>query len=126
MCMPGQSQILGPQNVAYSSSGQAVAPVMDNPVPPSLGSTLIPNPSPVQVSTSNAAPPSSDSTATLDSLQNKVDNLSIQSQTNSHENNCAYAVNGSQDTMQSDDSQQGVPKKDDLGDLDPLWSQHKI
>lgn len=79
MCMPGQSQILGPQNVAYSSSGQAVAPVMDIPVPPSLGSTLIPTPSPVQVSTSNAAPPSSDSTAILDSLQNKVDNLSIQS-----------------------------------------------
>lgn len=130
MCTPGQSQIIGPQNVAYSSSGQAVAPVMDNPVPPSLGSTLIPTQSPVQVSTSNAAPPSSDSTATLDSLQNKVDNLSIQSQTNSHENNCAYPVNGSQDTMQSaiknDDSQQGVPKKDDLGDLDPLWSQHKI
>ncbi len=84
MCTPGQSQILGPQNVAYSSSGQAVAPVMDNPVPLSLGSTLIPTPSPVQVSTSNAAPPSSDSTAILDSLQNKVHNLSIQSQTNSH------------------------------------------
>ncbi|KAF4100539.1 tyrosine-protein phosphatase non-receptor type 23b [Onychostoma macrolepis] len=66
-------------NVAHLSSGQAVAPVMDNPVPPSLGSTLIPTPSPVQVSTSNAAPPSSDSTAILDSLQNKVDNLCIQS-----------------------------------------------
>uniref|UniRef100_A0A8C1K2R4 Protein tyrosine phosphatase, non-receptor type 23, b n=1 Tax=Cyprinus carpio TaxID=7962 RepID=A0A8C1K2R4_CYPCA len=79
MCMPGQSQILGPQNMAHSSSGQAVAPVMDNPVPPSLGSTLIPTPSPLQVSTSNAAPPSSDSTAILDSLQNKVNNLSIQS-----------------------------------------------
>ncbi|XP_016297488.1 tyrosine-protein phosphatase non-receptor type 23-like [Sinocyclocheilus anshuiensis] len=84
MYTPGQSQILGPQNVAHSSSGQAVAPVMDNPVPPSLGSTLIPIPSPVQISTSNTAPPSSDSTAILDSLQNKVDNLSIQSQTNSH------------------------------------------
>ncbi|XP_043073303.1 tyrosine-protein phosphatase non-receptor type 23b [Puntigrus tetrazona] len=124
MCMPGQS----PQNFSHLSSGQAVAPVMDNPVPPSLGSTLIPTPSPAQVSTSNAAPLNSDSTAALDSLQNKVDNLSIQSQTNSLEKNFACAVNGSQDTMQStiknDDSQQGVPKKDDLGDLDPFWSQH--
>uniref|UniRef100_A0A8C2JCF8 Protein tyrosine phosphatase, non-receptor type 23, b n=1 Tax=Cyprinus carpio TaxID=7962 RepID=A0A8C2JCF8_CYPCA len=106
MCISDQSQILGPQNVAHSSSGQAVAPVMDNPVPPSLGSTLIPTPSPVQVSSQNQISTprpdlpssslgsqnlepqstssavstdkiSSDSTTNLDFLQNKVDNLSI-------------------------------------------------
>uniref|UniRef100_A0A673KJQ2 Tyrosine-protein phosphatase non-receptor type 23-like n=1 Tax=Sinocyclocheilus rhinocerous TaxID=307959 RepID=A0A673KJQ2_9TELE len=106
MYISGQSQILGPQNVAHSSSGQAVAPVMDNPVPPSLGSTLIPTPSPVQVSSQNQISTprpdlpssslvsqnlepqttssavltdkiSSDSTMSLDSIQNKVDNLSI-------------------------------------------------
>lgn len=98
MYTPGQSQILGPQNVAHQSSGQAAAAVMDNPVPPSLASTLIPTPSPVQVSsqnqistpglgvpsssTSSAAPTDemrSNSTTVLDFLQNKVDNISITS-----------------------------------------------
>ncbi|KAK2887378.1 hypothetical protein QQF64_013494 [Cirrhinus molitorella] len=82
MHTPGQ--MLGPQNVAHSSSGQAVAPVMDNPVPPSLGSTLIPTPSPIQVSSQNQISTTSNvtptgSTTIMDSLQNKVDNLSIQS-----------------------------------------------
>lgn len=95
---PGQSQILGPQNVAHPSSGQACAPMMDNPVPLSLASTLIPIPSPVQVSsqnqistprpggpsssTSSAAPTDemrSESTTVLNFIQNKVDNLSIES-----------------------------------------------
>lgn len=31
-----------------------------------------------------------------------------------------------QSAIKNDNSQQGVPIKDDLGDLDPLWSQHKI
>lgn len=84
MCPPGQNQILGHQNVAHPSSGQAVAPVMDNPVPLSLGSTLIPTPSPIQVSSQNQISAASNATPTgsttiLGSLQNKVDNLSIQS-----------------------------------------------
>lgn len=87
MYIPGQNQILGPQNVSHPSSGLAAAPVMDNPVPPSLASTLIPTPSPVQVSSQNqiSTPrpgvPSSftSSAAPADFLQNKVDNLSIQS-----------------------------------------------
>ncbi|CAM4635979.1 unnamed protein product [Leuciscus chuanchicus] len=98
MYAPGQSQILGPQNVTHPSSGQAAAPMMDNPVPLSLASTLIPIPSPVQVSsqnqistprpgvpsssTSSAAPTDemrSDSTTVLNLIQNKVDNLSIES-----------------------------------------------
>lgn len=98
MYTPGQSQILGPQNVTHPSSGQAAAPMMDNPVPLSLASTLIPIPSPVQVSsqnqistprpgvpsssTSSAAPTDemrSDSTTVLNLIQNKVDNLSIES-----------------------------------------------
>lgn len=29
-------------------------------------------------------------------------------------------------TNKNDDLPQGVPKNDDLGDLDALWSQHKI
>ncbi|XP_067267460.1 tyrosine-protein phosphatase non-receptor type 23b isoform X1 [Chanodichthys erythropterus] len=98
MYTPGQSRILGPQNVSHQSSGQAAAAVMDNPVPPSLASTLIPTPSPVQVSsqnqistpglgvpsssTSSTAPTDemrSNSTTVLDFLQNKVDNISIKS-----------------------------------------------
>lgn len=97
---PGQSQLLGPQQLAYPSSGPTVAAVMDNPVPPSLANTLIPTPSPLQVSsqsqtttptssfatqnfkpqTTNAAPINTnnlDSATVLDSVQSKVDNLSI-------------------------------------------------
>lgn len=105
MHTPGQSQLLGPQHLAYPSSGQTVVAVMDNPVPPSLANTLIPTPSPFQVSsqsetttpkpdmptssfstqnfkpqTTNAAPINMnnlDSATVLDSVQNKVDNLSI-------------------------------------------------
>ncbi|XP_051520675.1 tyrosine-protein phosphatase non-receptor type 23-like isoform X1 [Myxocyprinus asiaticus] len=119
---PSQTQILGPQNVSRHLAGQAVAPVMDNPVPPSLASTLVPTPSSAHfspqshISTTKPDMPSSslvnqnlepqatisatrsdeirqqssgeslpleivsDSTTVLDSLQNKVDHLSIESQ----------------------------------------------
>ncbi|XP_056335903.1 tyrosine-protein phosphatase non-receptor type 23b [Danio aesculapii] len=100
MHTPGQGQLLGPQQLAYPPSGQTVVAVMDNPVPPSLANTLIPTPSPLQVSsqsqtttpmssfatqnfkpqTTNAAPMNInnlDSTTVLDSVQSKVDNLSI-------------------------------------------------
>ncbi|XP_039534811.1 tyrosine-protein phosphatase non-receptor type 23b isoform X2 [Pimephales promelas] len=98
MYTPGQSQILGPQNVAHPSSRLRDASMMDNPVPLSLPSTLIPIPSPVQVSsqnqistpsagvpstsTSSAAPTDDmtfESTTVLNLIQNKVDNLSIES-----------------------------------------------
>ncbi|XP_051527115.1 tyrosine-protein phosphatase non-receptor type 23-like [Myxocyprinus asiaticus] len=173
MYTPSQSQIFGTQNVARPLSGQAVVPVMDNPVPPSLASTLVPTPSPAhispqsQISTTKPDIPSSslenqnlepqttpsaalplevvsDSTSILDSLQNKVDHLSIESQSKASgcgvdkgknvkselSNSCADAIKGSQDTMQStirnDDTVPGVPKKDQFGDLDPLWSLNKI
>ncbi|XP_067281615.1 tyrosine-protein phosphatase non-receptor type 23b [Pseudorasbora parva] len=81
MYIPGQSQILGPQNVARPSSGIAAAPVMDNPVPLSLASTLIPTPSSVQVSSQNQIstprPGVPSSFTSSDFLQNKVENLSI-------------------------------------------------
>ncbi|XP_051948770.1 LOW QUALITY PROTEIN: tyrosine-protein phosphatase non-receptor type 23-like [Xyrauchen texanus] len=157
MYTPSQSQICGPQNVARPLSGQAVVPVMDNPVPPSLASTLVPaHISPQsQISTTKPDIPSSsleiqnlepqttssaalplevvsDSTSFLDSLQNKVDHLCIESQSKASDcgvdkgknvkselgNSCADVINGSQDTMQStirnDDTVPGVPKKRDI------------
>lgn len=149
-----------------SLSGQSAVPVMDNPVPPSLANTLIPTPSPAHVSapqpdkinpqfSEGSRPQENTSGTILDSLQSKVDNLSIASPSEvsglgsdkslgadlskqgngsiSHTNNCADAVSGCQDTMQSTistnknvENEQVVDKKDPFGDLDPLWSPHKI
>ncbi|XP_057211388.1 tyrosine-protein phosphatase non-receptor type 23b [Triplophysa rosa] len=83
MYTPSHSQIPG------SLSGQSAVPVMDNPVPPSLANTLIPTPTPAHVSASepdkinpqgSRRENTSGSSTILDSLQNKVDNLSIASQ----------------------------------------------
>lgn len=147
---PGQSQIPG------SLSGQSAVPVMDNPVPPSLASTLIPTPSPAHVS--DKINPQSDGScakknAVLDSLQNKVDNLSIASQSEAsdfgsdksqnlgadlskqgngsinHTSSCADAVSGGQDAIRSTDKngdKEQVDQKNPFGDLDPLWSPNKI
>lgn len=159
------------------SQSQIPVQVMDNPVPPSLASTLIPTPSPSQSQISSTQPDvptstlanqslepkstpcdaqpdkinqfsggslpqeaASGSSTILDSLQNKVDNLSIESKSEatesvmdkkpseqmngsiSHTNNCTDAVGGNQITVQSTNKNSD---NNPFGDLDPLWSLNK-
>ncbi|TRY65701.1 hypothetical protein DNTS_005550 [Danionella cerebrum] len=133
----------GPQNVALPSSGQgqAVTPVMDNPVPPSLASTLIPTPSsslqsqkctPTRNMSSSLGTQCSEPTdqigtsTSLDSLQNNVCNLSLepsqQSPPLSNAGSSQQTLSGSQDSTQSTIKSEDASKKDLFIDLDPLWS----